>query len=89
MKTPVAAEITPDGFFPSGVAIKNMKIVVQNRKTNAFLTADARWVRHFDYARRFTTSLEALRFCAERELRDADMLVCFPGARSNMRVPLV
>ena len=66
-----------------------MKIVVQNRKTNAFLTQDAKWVRHFDYARGFTTSLEALRFCADRELRDTDMLVCFPGARQNLRVPLI
>jgi hypothetical protein len=66
-----------------------MKIVVQNRKTNAFLTQDARWVQRFDYAHRFTTSLQALRFCADRQLRDADMLVCFPGARENLRVPLV
>lgn len=66
-----------------------MKIVVQNRKTNAFLTQDAKWVRRFDGARQFTTSLEALRFCAERELRETDMLVCFPGARTNMRVPLI
>jgi hypothetical protein len=66
-----------------------MKIVVQDRKTNAFLTQDARWVRQLDYARRFNTSLEALRFCAGHELRDADVLVCFPGARPNMRVPLI
>lgn len=66
-----------------------MKIVVQNRKTNAFLTQDAKWVRHVDYARKFATSIEALRFCAERELRGTDMLVCFPGARDNLRVPLL
>lgn len=66
-----------------------MKIVVQNRKTNAFLTADSRWLPQFDYARKFTTSIEALRFCVERELRDTDMLVCFHGQRSNMRVRLI
>jgi hypothetical protein len=68
---------------------KDMKIVVQNRKTNAFLTQDAKWVQRFESARQFTTSLEALRFCADRQLRETDMVVCFPGARSNMRVPLI
>jgi hypothetical protein len=85
----LAVENTPDGFFPSGVLKKDMKIVVQNRKTNAFLTQDAKWVQRFESARQFTTSLEALRFCADRQLRETDMLVCYPGARSNMRVPLI
>ena len=75
-------------FFPSGVFWK-MKIVVQNRKTNAFLTQDAKWARRLDHARNFATSLEALRYCADRQLRDIDMLVCFPGFRANMRVPLI
>ena len=66
-----------------------MKIVVQNRKTNAFLAHDAKWVRRLDDARHFATSIEALRFCADRELRDTDMLVCFPGMRSNLRLPLI
>ena len=65
-----------------------MKIVVQERKTNAFLSSEAKWVRQFDFARAFNTSLEALRFCAERELTNIDLLVCYPGARSNLRVPL-
>ena len=82
-------EVTPDGFFPSGVLFLDMKIVVQNRKTNAFLTQDAKWVRRMDDARHFTTSIEALRFCADRELRDTDMLVCFPGAKENLRLPLI
>jgi hypothetical protein len=69
--------------------VKYMKIVVQNRKTNAFLTQDAKWVRRLDDARHFTTSIEALRFCADRELRDMDMLVCFPGAKANLRLPLI
>lgn len=81
-------ETTPDGFFPSGVFLK-MKIVVQNRKTSAFLAQDAKWVKQLHYARCFRTSLEALRFCADRELRETDMLVCFPGAKSNLRVPLL
>ena len=65
-----------------------MRIVVQDRKTNAFLTADARWARQLDYARTFTTSLEALRFCAGRKLTHIDLLVCYSGAKSNFRMPL-
>jgi hypothetical protein len=68
---------------------EDMKIVVQNRKTNAFLTHEAKWVRRLDDARHFATSIEALRFCADRELHDTDMLVCFPGAKSNLRLPLI
>lgn len=74
---------------PDVVAISSsMKIVVQNRKTNAFLTPDAKWVRQFEAAHRFANSLEALRFCARRELHDTELLVCFPGHRDNLRVPL-
>jgi hypothetical protein len=65
-----------------------MKILVQDRKTNAFLTADKRWVRHLDYACSFTTSLDALRFCVEKNLTQMDMLVCYPGAKDNLRLPL-
>ena len=65
-----------------------MRIVVQNRKTNAFLTADSRWARQLDYARTFATSLEALRFCAGRNLTHIDLLVCYSGAKSNLRMPL-
>jgi hypothetical protein len=80
----------PDGFFPSGVLFKGvmMRIVVQDRKTNAFLTHDSRWVKQFDYARAFSTSLEALRFCASRNLTQMDLLICYPGERTNMRMPL-
>ena len=68
-----------------------MRIIVQNRKTNTFLTGDARWARQLDYAKAFTTSLEALRFCADRHLTQIDsldLLVCYPGARPNLRLPL-
>jgi hypothetical protein len=80
-------EASPDGFFPSGVFLK-MKTVVQHRRTNAFLGADGKWIRRIDHARAFATSLEALRFCVERQLKEVDMLVCYPGSRSNLRLPL-
>lgn len=65
-----------------------MKIVVQDRKTNAFLTADKRWARQLDYAQSFPTSLDALRFCLKTNLSQMDMLVCYPGAKNNLRLPL-
>jgi hypothetical protein len=65
-----------------------MKIVVLDRSTNAFLTADRRWVRHVDGARAFNTSLDALRYCVESKLTKMDLLVCYPGNRSNLRLPL-
>ncbi len=65
-----------------------MKILVQDRKTNTFLTADRRWVQQLDYARTFSTSLEALRFCLESKLAHKDLLICYPGRKSNLRLPL-
>ena len=65
-----------------------MKIVVQDRKTNAFLTGEKRWVRQLDFARAFATSLDALRFCHETNLTNIDVVVCYPGARNNLRLPL-
>jgi len=65
-----------------------MKILVQNRKTNAFLTAGAKWVRHLNLARPFTNPISALRFCADHELRDTDMIVCLPRAK-QVRLELI
>jgi hypothetical protein len=65
-----------------------MRIVVQDRKTNSFLTNDSRWVQRLDCARAFSTSLEALRFCVEQDLKQIDLLICFPGTKSNLRMPL-
>ena len=65
-----------------------MRIVVQDRRTNSFLTNDARWARQLDYAKAFTTSLEALRYCADRNLSQMDLLVCYPGTKGNLRMPL-
>jgi hypothetical protein len=65
-----------------------MKIVVQNRRTNAFLAGDAKWIQQLDHARAFNTSLEALRFCAGRDLKEIDVLVCYSDSKSNLRLPL-
>jgi hypothetical protein len=65
-----------------------MKILVQDRKTHEFLTADKRWVRHLDYARTFPSSLDALRFCVDANLTNIDVLVCYPGTKTNLRLPL-
>ena len=65
-----------------------MTILVQDRRTNAFLMGDAKWVKQSDHARRFATSIEALRFCVERQLKGMDMLVCYSGPKTNLRLPL-
>jgi hypothetical protein len=65
-----------------------MKIVVQNRMTNAYLDQEAKWVDGLERARGFATPWEAIRYCAELGLRGADMLVCFMAPRPNLRVPV-
>jgi hypothetical protein len=81
------AGTAPDGL-PSGAFEELMRILVQDRRTNAFLTQDSKWVKQLDYARPFPTSLDALRYCVERDLRGMDMLVWYPGQKTNLRVPL-
>ncbi len=65
-----------------------MRILVQDRRTNAFLTHDTKWAKQLDGARLFSTSLDALRFCVERGLKGMDLLVCYSGQKSNLRLPL-
>lgn len=75
-------------FLPVRHFLKCMKILILDRQTNAFLTGDKRWVRQLDYARTFSTSLEALRFCVDTKLTNMDVLVCYPGTKTNLRLPL-
>jgi hypothetical protein len=65
-----------------------MKIVILDRATNAYLAGDRRWVRGLEGARAFPTSLDALRYCVETNLTKMDLLVCYPGNRSSLRLPL-
>ena len=65
-----------------------MRIVVQDRRTNAYLTGETKWIREMDAARRFDTSLAALRFCVQRKLKHMDMLVCYSDGKPKLRVPL-
>ena len=65
-----------------------MRIVVQDRRTNAYLTGETSWIRQIDGARRFDTSLEALRFCVQRKLKHMDMLVSYSNGKPKLRVPL-
>jgi len=65
-----------------------MRIVVQDRRTNAYLNGETNWIRQIDTARRFNTSLEALRFCVQRKLKHMDMLVCYADGKPKLRVPL-
>ena len=77
---------------PGGIPVRRffgkcMRILVQDRRTNAFLTNDTKWVKQLDYARRFSTSLDALRFCVQRDLKGMDLLVCYSDQK-NLRLPL-
>ena len=65
-----------------------MKIVIQDRRSNAFLADDSRWVTQLHYARSFRTSLDALRFCAGRNLTQMDLLVSYSGTKRDLRLPL-
>ena len=80
--------VAPDGFPVRRFLERCMRILVQDRRTNAFLTHDTKWVKQLDYARRFSTSLDALRFCVQRELKGMDLLVCYSGDKNNLRLPL-
>jgi hypothetical protein len=53
-------------------------IVVQHRETKCFLSEENAWNNTASLARRFKNSLEALRFCVSKGLRNIDVVVNFP-----------
>ena len=62
---------------------------MQSRKTNAFLTRDAKWAWEADSARQFHDTMEAVRFCIDRHLGETDMVVSVEDESEPVRVPLI
>jgi hypothetical protein len=56
-----------------------MKVVVQNIKTRAFLDADCHWQPEVAKALEFETTGEAVCFCTDLCLADAQVVLNFDG----------
>lgn len=63
------------------------RVMVQHRDTKAYLDGNDQWISTDESARLFDTSLQALRFCVEKKLRNTEVVVCFPDDRI-VRFPL-
>ena len=56
-----------------------MKVIVQNIKTCAYLDADYHWHPDLSKAMEFQTSAEAVCFCTDLKLTDAQVVLKFDG----------
>ena len=60
---------------------ESKEIVVQNRRTKAYLSDGNKWTDSASSARRFETPYHALYTCVDQELENIDVVFRFPDAR--------
>ena len=57
------------------------QIVVQHRRTKAYLRDDNKWTGSALFARLFETPYQALHFCVDKEMEETDIIFRFPDSR--------
>jgi hypothetical protein len=63
-----------------------MSILLQNRDTGQYVRLPGDWTQETGEAHRFTTTVEALCFCHERNLFRMQMLVGFADGRQEIAI---
>jgi len=81
----VTSEETAAGFFFAGARFGTHRVAGEITLLSS--APDAAKAEGY-FAQAFATSLDALRFCVAKDITNIDMLVCYPGAKSNLRLPL-
>ena len=57
------------------------QIVVQHRRTKAYLRDDNKWTASALFARLFESPYHALHFCVDKEMEETDIMFRFPDRR--------
>ena len=65
-----------------------MNILLQNKKTFAYVTDLSAWTMQREKAHQFGTGIEALFFCFNRRLKNMQILGDFPNPRMNFTLPV-
>lgn len=64
-----------------------MRVVVQNGRTGEFLDENGKWQPNFANAREFESCGEAVIFCLDQHLSDAQVVLKFDGD-SDVYIPV-
>jgi hypothetical protein len=65
-----------------------MNILLQNKRTSAYVTDLSTWTTQHENARSFGTGIEALFFCFNRHLTNMQVLGEFVDPRFNFTMPV-
>jgi hypothetical protein len=63
-----------------------MKILIQQQRTNLFVSRLGRWVKSERYAHDFGGTYQACRFCFDRHYKNVSILLSFSNKIFNLRL---
>ncbi len=63
-----------------------MQVLVQHKETGFYWGRDGSWVELKRLAMDFKTSVGALEFCARKQLKDVEILLCFNESVWDIRL---
>ena len=64
-----------------------MKVLIQNPLTLSYFEADHKWTADPEVACDFKESRNAVRFCAEHDMLDQEIVLKFPEERFDVHMP--
>ena len=65
-----------------------MKILVRHAHSGQYVDLSGNWTTVVSEAKDFSAASDALKFCQERQLKDAEMVMIFDNPPSECRVPV-
>jgi hypothetical protein len=71
-----------------GEGIKQVRRVIQHKRTGHFLTVAGGWTTELDQAHQLPNVLAAVRRARELELRDVDLVLKFQDGKYDVRLDL-
>ncbi len=63
-----------------------MKILLQHVDTKMFLGDGLHWVREKDQAKDFKNSAEAIQFCVQNQIENAEIILAFQDSQYDVRL---
>ena len=63
-----------------------MKVVLHDNRTHRYYLGARKWGKSVATAYNFRSSLAAIDFCLEKQLREVDIILCFPQPKYNIRL---
>jgi hypothetical protein len=68
--------------------VRQVKRVIQHKRTGLFLTAAGDWTAHLDEAQKLPNVLTAVRLVRELQLKNVDLVLKFQDGKYDVRLDL-